>query len=82
MEPAAARENAESLDGYGDHYVDPANNRNFPNASMSLFDAGNWFDDVSAIDGCRYYQVRITFLANAETNRVPELSALALAWSE
>ena len=82
VEPAAARENALSLDLYGEHYEDPSVSRSDPNLNMSLQHEGEWFEDISAIDGAPYYQVRVTFLSNAESGVTPELSALAIAWQE
>ena len=79
-EPAAVRENAIALDLYGDHHELPEEDRWHPNPEMILFEDGQWFDDIQAIDGAPYYQVRVTFLANTESALVAELSALAVAW--
>ncbi len=80
IEPAAAREDAASLDLYGEFYDDPATDRWHPNPLMQLQDGGLWYDDIGRIDGAPYYQVRVTFLANIESGVTPELSALAIAW--
>ena len=45
------------------------------------FQGGNgWKSDISAIDGARYVQARITFISNAETQLAPVLSALGFAF--
>ncbi len=80
IEPAAAREDAGSLDLYGEFYDDPSVDRWHPNPLMQLFDGGKWDEDISKIDGAPYYQVRVTFLSNTESGVTPELSALAIAW--
>tara|TARA_R110002096_G_scaffold151998_3_gene314834 strand:+ start:2365 stop:5691 length:3327 start_codon:yes stop_codon:yes gene_type:complete len=85
---------ARSLDTYGDHYNDESctfagnaaanHGTSFDNLGIQ-FQPGNgdqWYDDVALIDGARYYQVRINFLANEISGQVPVLSALALGWSE
>ncbi|MCP3917080.1 MAG: Ig-like domain-containing protein [bacterium] len=92
-----ALSNAITIDNYGDHYFDlnvvpPAQPNH--NAGLANLDDGAtpapfltqeetvWQEDIAAIDGKAYYQVRLTFLANSVTGLVPELSALALAWRE
>jgi hypothetical protein len=82
IEPAAAREDASSLDLYGEFYDDPAADRWHPNPLMQLFDGGSWHQDISEINGAPYYQVRVTFLSNTESGVTPELSALAVAWED
>jgi len=76
---------ATSLDAYGDHYADllpPLNHdADMANVGISFLngDAG-WFDDVGELDGARFYQVRITFVADPVTGALPELSSLGLTW--
>jgi hypothetical protein len=86
--------NALSLDTYGDHYMDePCTfTAGFGADHGTLFDnlgivflAGNsdvWYDDVSIIDGAKYYQVRLNFQSNEVSGQSPVLSAFALSWSE
>ncbi|MEZ5974856.1 MAG: hypothetical protein R3E96_08425 [Planctomycetota bacterium] len=47
-----------------------------------LVGAGAWFDDVSAINGSQYWQVRASFLSNAKTGQSPVLSTFAMGWKE
>jgi hypothetical protein len=79
-EPASVREDAGSLDLYGEHYEDPAVSRSFPNLEMQMVGGGTWFQGIEAIEGAPYYQVRVTFIGNAESGLFSELSALAIAW--
>jgi hypothetical protein len=80
-EPAEVRENATRLDIYGDHYEDPESDRSHDNEMMVFLpDGGAWHEDIQAIDGAPYYQVRVSFIANTESGITPELSALAVAW--
>ncbi|MFT5057352.1 MAG: hypothetical protein ACI89E_000116 [Planctomycetota bacterium] len=84
-----ARVDATKLDVYGDHYSTP-DRHNSTLANLRIFDmAGNnrlqdeaWRSDISEINGARFYQVRLTFRSNIQTNENPILSALAVAWSQ
>lgn len=40
----------------------------------------SWVDDIDLIDGARYAQVRLTFIGNAVSTVIPELSAIAVAY--
>ena len=42
----------------------------------------SWKNDVTQINGARFVQFRVTFLANAESGLIPELSALGFAFSK
>ena len=83
-------ENALTLDNYGDHYDDkcvasgngPNHNPNNENLGINFHGKDNWRKSIQAVDGAKYYQVRITFQANIFTGLVPEVSALALTWTE
>jgi hypothetical protein len=39
-----------------------------------------WKQNLTSLNGARFFQVRLTFLSNAETSLSPELSALGFAW--
>jgi hypothetical protein len=39
-----------------------------------------WKSNITAINGARYFQARISFIANPQTSLVPELSALGFAF--
>jgi hypothetical protein len=89
--PHPCLENALTLDIYGDHYNDtlippgaqPAHNPPRENLGVTFLDNDNtWRADVTDINGSRYYQVRVTYLANQVTGLIPELSALALSWED
>ena len=68
---AVPRENATYLDAYG----------NIP-TGVVFMDDDTWKPSISDIDGAAWYQTRITFISNTETNLTPELSALAVAYYE
>jgi len=40
----------------------------------------SWVDDIDLIDGARYAQVRLTFIGNAVSTVIPELSAIGIAF--
>jgi hypothetical protein len=89
---------ATQLDAYGDHYPEVpsecdgsinhnetdiltgAQQVNLPVGFLNGDDS--WFDDVTAIDGAQYYQVRVTFISNTDTGLSPVLSAFALTWTD
>lgn len=87
-----ALESALSMDIYGDHYWDdpvvfcpgvfPSHRTNRANLGIVLTDDDTWKSDISAINGSKYYQLRITFINNAVSGLGAELSALALSWQE
>ena len=77
------RMNATALNGYGDWYGEAtawtvAN----ANPGITFLNGFTWKDEVAALDGAAYYQVRVTFQSNHATGLTPELSALAFAWSQ
>jgi len=47
---------------------------------LFLPDGWLWSSDIDAVDGQRYLQVRMTFLASTATGLVPSLDSLALAF--
>ena len=83
-------ENALTLDNYGDHYDDkcvPAGvclNHNPNNENLGIKFLGNskWRPFIKKINLARFYQVRITFEADIFTGLVPEVSALAISWTQ
>jgi len=40
----------------------------------------SWKTNITAINGARYFQARVTFIANPNTSLIPELSALGFAF--
>ncbi len=90
-----ARVDARSLDLYGDHYRPrigagpwPLHNSSLSNMGIVGLEGGmglpneQWTDDIAAINGARYYQVRLSFRSNIATGQSPRLSALAVAWGQ
>lgn len=80
------RVNASTLDLYGDYY-EPGSNPLFgsalANTSIGFLDNDDsWFDDISDIDNSQFYQVRLTFISNAESGLSPEVSALGVLWEQ
>jgi hypothetical protein len=76
-------DDANTLDGYGDHYANPAASRDSGGANVGItFLNGDdgWHTDVAEINGSVFYQVRVTFHSNPETATDAELSALGLTW--
>ncbi|MCY2960779.1 MAG: Ig domain-containing protein [Planctomycetota bacterium] len=63
---------ASTLDAYGDAL----------SGGQPTFHQGDssWKSSASGLDGARFLQTRVTFVANAATNRTPTLSALGIAW--
>ncbi len=79
--PDEVRQDATSLDFYGDDYQNPAMSRDQPNPQITFLDGDDqWHTDVSEIDGAPFYQIRLTFLSSAETGVSPELSGIGLTW--
>ncbi|HPF13740.1 MAG TPA: hypothetical protein PLJ12_05695, partial [Planctomycetota bacterium] len=50
--------------------------------AMGLFGNGAWFDNASDINGAQFFQVRASFVSNAETGLSPVLSTFAMGWRE
>ena len=42
----------------------------------------SWTDDITDLDGARYFQIRYSFFSNIETGLLAELSSLAFAYEE
>ena len=98
QEPAfQVRQAATMLDRYGDHYVDNSSicDNSIDHDAFSLLGvqqintpigfiggSDSWKDDVSQINGSSYYQVRLTFISNAESGISPYLSAIGLTWQQ
>ncbi len=87
VQNAEALADATSLDLYGDHYDRSAVplTHNSSDANLGIqFLAGDasWKSDPSELDGARFYQVRLTFVANVGTGVSPAVSAVAVGWQE
>jgi hypothetical protein len=69
---ASLRTDADALDAYGDPRT----------GTQATFFQGDptWKASIAALNGARFVQARVTFVANAATNATPELSALGIAW--
>ncbi|MBI5362244.1 MAG: Ig-like domain-containing protein [Planctomycetes bacterium] len=70
---AAAMNNANALDPYGD------------GAGVTLHSSsagGIWSSDMSSINGAELFQARVTFISNAQTTLRPTLSALGFAYRQ
>ncbi len=77
---------ASLLDIYGDYYNDREGFVNHDAAGQNpgiqfLGSSDEWRNDAASIDGARYYQVRLSFIGNAETGFAPDVAALAITWS-
>jgi len=98
QEPAfQVRQAATMLDRYGDHYVDNSSvcDNSIDHDAFSLLGvqqintpigfiggSDSWKNDVSQINGSSYYQVRLTFISNAESGISPHLSAIGVTWQQ
>lgn len=58
------------LDPYGDYAV----------GSVVFHGNGAWSDDIHAVDGARYVQLRFSFQSDIESNLAPELDSFGLAF--
>ncbi|MFT5049868.1 MAG: hypothetical protein ACI8QZ_001261 [Chlamydiales bacterium] len=87
---ADPRFNANTIDAYGNHYVDLDGTRDLKYSNTTIDFLGrtdDWRaleapgnDNPTGIDGSRYYQVRLTFRSNIANGLLPHLSALAMSW--
>ncbi len=69
---AALTTDAVALDAYGDALT---------GMQPTFFQADRtWKASAGALDGARFLQARVTFVANAATNQRPVLSAIGIAW--
>ena len=77
---AIAGQNPSILADAGD--LDPYGEALFPNFGVPAFTNGDgsWQDDIAQIDGSRYFQVRLTFISNAETGDTADLHSLGFAY--
>jgi len=87
---------ADRLNPYGDIFVrlretNPPSDEDFYHVLGTTdfpgsidYATGNdlWIDDIDTIDGAQFLQMRITFLNNILTGLNPELSAIAITYSE
>lgn len=83
-------QNASNLDPYGDGYnaqQQPVVGGNANLAFTPAFfnnppDTNNkgWKSSITAVNGARYFQARVTFVANPLTSLVPELTSLGFAF--
>lgn len=67
---------AGTLDYYGDPLPEVDDVPSFLNGDATLK------DDLAALDGASWIQLRITFVANAATNQTSELSTLGIAFAQ
>ncbi len=82
--------NAGNLDPYGDSYTSAQQTTIGGNANLVFTpsflnnppDTNNrgWKSTVSALTGARFFQARVTFVANPNTSLVPELTSLGFAF--
>ena len=79
---------AMDLDAYGDQpdvigAASPGNPIG-KNADVVFLDPADssWKNDLDAIDGARFVQLRVTFISNAESGLTPELGALGIPFRE
>jgi hypothetical protein len=83
---------ARNLDAYGDSYTAAQHAAlghapglvfvpTFLNIPPAVTD-GRWHASASEINGARFVQMRISFLANAETGASPSIDSLGLAFSQ
>jgi hypothetical protein len=68
---------AGSTDAYGDLRNPPATGSG---SATWLNNDGGWKSTISAINGARFFQLRLSFFSNAETLLTPTLSALGFAF--
>ena len=85
----AALIDATALDLYGDHYHQAilqnpnwANNQIEDLAGNANLNDESWYENVADINGARFYQIRLTFRSNIVSNESPNLSAIALSWTQ
>lgn len=54
------------------------------NHGMAAYTNGDqtWKSNIAQIDGSRYFQVRMTFIANAASNQVPVIDSLGLSFRQ
>jgi len=50
------------------------------NANIGFTSGDAWRNEVSLIDGSRWFQVRISFTANVATGQSPEIASIGFAW--
>jgi hypothetical protein len=68
--------NASGLDAYGE-----VSNASGGGGAFTPFNGDlTWKNSLSAIQGAKYFQVRVSFISNAETLLTPSLSALGFAF--
>jgi len=62
-------------------YGDPSAPNGVPVGTVTFLNNDkSWKSSLSAIQGATFFQVRVTFLSNSQTNLVPLLSALGFAY--
>jgi hypothetical protein len=74
---------SDGLDPYGDVRPPiPTATPPFPGSGTVVFPSGDftWKPSLGQISGLRFFQVRVTFVSNAQTNLSPTLSALGFAY--
>ena len=75
-QPDTILTNPAQIDLYGEQMAGSPGTINFQNG-----DPG-WKEDISDINGAQFFQLRMTFISNAATDRTPSLSTLGFAYGE
>jgi hypothetical protein len=81
-------QDASNMDAYGESYTaaqlpvfsKPGTLAFTPNFFPTPTTDNSWRNTLSALNGARYFQARISFISNPETTLTPELSALGFAF--
>ena len=74
-------EDALSLDAYGDFYTNGSFPKDAPNNGISFLEnQSEWQSDPTLLVGAQYYQLRATFISNADSGEIPELASIGVAW--
>ena len=75
-QPDTILSNPAQIDLYGEQVSGSPGTINFLDG-----DPG-WMENISDIDGAQFFQLRMTFISNAATDRTPWLSTLGFAYGE
>lgn len=79
--PSSVANDSSAMDPYGDSLPVGAG---FPGGGTVAFlngeNPGKWRNTILEVSTARFFQVRVTFLSNLETNLAPTLSALGFAY--
>ena len=62
-------------------FINPYGDENGGGSSVTFLGGDkSWKDDITQVNSARYFQVRISFVSNADTERTAELRTLAFAY--